>query len=324
MACSIRSSTPASPARERRAVEGLGAQVDYQRFAGKAAYLTLSANVVDTCIARAAYAAQIRATEQLIALEIDQLRSTEAQVRAGTASYANVLSQRSLIAANQALLAPLQQKISQADHLLALLQGEVPSRAVPPEIELSALALPLDLPVSLPSELVRQRPDILSAEAQLHAASSNIGVATAAMFPSFSLSATYGTAGSSLGNLLGAGGRFWSIGPSLTAPLFHGGSLQAQRQAAIDAYDVQQANYRQAVLAAFDQVAEALALLQDNYRAGLVAYIDVLTADVQYHQATIGYLQAVAQRHQDTVALFVALGGGWWNAPEVAREGKAP
>ena len=333
---------------ERRAVEGLGAQVDYQRFAGKAAYLTLSANVVDTCIARAAYAAQIRATEQLIALEIDQLRSTEAQVRAGTASYANVLSQRSLIAANQALLAPLQQKISQADHLLALLQGEVPSRAVPPEIELSALALPLDLPVSLPYELVRQRPDILSAEAQLHAASANIGVATAAMFPSFSLSATYGTAGSSLGNLLGAGGRFWSIGPSLTAPLFHGGSLQAQRQAAIDAYDVQQANYRQAVLAAFDQVAdalkalehdaqalqaqldaqraaaEALALLQDNYRAGLVAYIDVLTADVQYHQATIGYLQAVAQRHQDTVALFVALGGGWWNAPEVAREGKAP
>jgi NodT family efflux transporter outer membrane factor (OMF) lipoprotein len=269
-------------------------------------------------------------------------------VRAGTANYANVLSQRSLIAANQALLAPLQQKISQAEHLLALLEGALPAKVTLPDIELDSLTLPVDLPVSLPSELVRQRPDILAAEAQLHAASANIGVATAAMFPSFSLSAAYGTAGTSLGNLLGAGNRFWSVGPSITAPLFRGGSLQAQRQAAIDAYDVQQANYRQTVLTAFDQVAdalkalehdaqalqaqldaqraaaEALSLLRANYRAGMVAYIDVLTADVQYHQAIIGYLQAVAQRHQDTVALFAALGGGWWNEGDVAREGKTP
>jgi NodT family efflux transporter outer membrane factor (OMF) lipoprotein len=333
---------------ERRAVEGLGALVDVQRFAGKAAYLSLTANVVNTCIARAAYAAQARATEGLIELETEQLRSIEAQVRAGTANYANVLSQRSLIAANQALLAPLQQKISQAEHLLALLEGALPAKVTLPDIELDSLTLPVDLPVSLPSELVRQRPDILAAEAQLHAASANIGVATAAMFPSFSLSAAYGTAGTSLGNLLGAGNRFWSVGPSITAPLFRGGSLQAQRQAAIDAYDVQQANYRQTVLTAFDQVAdalkalehdaqalqaqldaqraaaEALSLLRANYRAGMVAYIDVLTADVQYHQAIIGYLQAVAQRHQDTVALFAALGGGWWNEGDVAREGKTP
>jgi NodT family efflux transporter outer membrane factor (OMF) lipoprotein len=326
---------------ERRAVEGLGAQVEVQRFAGKAAYLTLSANVVDTCIARAAYVAQARATEELIELETDQLRSIEAQVRAGASPYANLLSQRSLISANQALLAPLQQKISQAGHLLALLGGDLPGQATLPDIELGSLALPTDLPLSLPSDLVRQRPDILSAEAQLHAASAEIGVATAALFPSFSLSATYGAAGSSLGKLFGAAGRFWSVGPSLTAPLLHGGSLRAQRQAAIDAFDVQQAHYRQAVLSAFGEVAdalkalehdarslqaqgdaqraaaEALGLLQANYRAGLVAYIDVLGADVQLHTAAIARLQAVAQRHQDTVALFVALGGGWWNAPGV-------
>jgi NodT family efflux transporter outer membrane factor (OMF) lipoprotein len=335
---------------ERRTVEGLGAQVDQQRQAGKAAYLTLSANVVNTCIARAAYAAQVRATVQLIALENEQLRGIEAQVRAGTAPYANLLSQRALIAASQALLAPLRQKISQADHLLALLQGSTPSQAVLPDIELQDLALPADLPVSLPSQLVRQRPDILLAEAQLHAASAAIGVATAAMFPSFGLSATYGAAGTSLGNLLGAGSRFWSIGPSLTAPLFRGGSLWYGRQAAIDAYQQQLASYRQVVLAAFAQVADtlkalehdaqalqaqhdaqaaaagALALLQANYGAGLVAYVDVMTADVQLHTASIAYLQAVAQRQQDTVALFVALGGGWWNAAAdaTAQQGRQP
>ena len=333
---------------ERRAVEGLGALVDVQRFTGKAAVLALSANVVDTCIARAAYAAQIRATEQLIALETEQLHSIEVQVRAGTAPYANLLSQRSLLAANRALLAPLRQRLSQAEHLLALLEGELPARATPPDIELDSLTLPVDLPVSVPSELVRQRPDILAAEAQLHAASANIGVATAAMYPSFSLGADYGTAGSSVANLFGPTGRFWSIGPSITAPLFRGGSLRAERQAAIDAFDVQQANYRQTVLAAFDQVADALqalehdaqalqaqteargaaadalALLQANYRAGLVAYVDVLTADAQYHQATLAWVQAVAQRQQDTVALFAALGGGWWNAPAAGAEGKMP
>lgn len=327
---------------ERRTVEGLRAQVEAQRHARTAAYLSLSANVVDACIARAAYAAQLRATEDLIALETEQLSGIEAQVRTGTSPYANVLSQRSLIAGNQTLLAPLRQRVSQADDLLALLQGVAPSQATPPDIELAGLTLPPDLPVSLPSELVRQRPDILAAEAQLHAASADIGVATAAMYPSFGLNAAYGTAGSSLGNLLGAAGRFWSIGPSLTVPIFRGGTLTAERDAAVDAFDAQQAIYRQTVLAAFSQVAdalqalehdaqalqaqtefrqaasEALALLQANYRAGLVAYVDVLGADVQLHAATVGWLQAVAQRQQDTVALFVALGGGWWNAPASA------
>ena len=333
---------------ERRMVEGLRAQTEYQRYARMAAYLTLSANVVNTVIARAAYAAQIRATEQLIDLENQQLQLTEAQVRAGTAPYANVLSIRSLIAANQALLAPLGQRISQAEHLLATLEGVVPSQATLPDIDLAALSLPIDLPVSLPSDLVRQRPDILSAEAQLHVASANIGVATAAMFPSFSLSGTYGAAGPNFGRLSAASARFWSIGPSATVPLFQGGSLWYGRKAAIDVFQQSQATYRQAVLDAFAQVAdsldalghdaealqaqldaqhaasEALSLLQANYRAGLVAFPDVLVADVQFHEATIAYVQAVAQRHQDTVALFVALGGGWWNGRSPMDEGGAP
>lgn len=333
---------------QRRMVEGLRAQSDYQRFAVKAAYVTLSANVVNTCIARAAYGAQIRATEELIALETEQLAATEAQVRAGTSAYASVLSMRSLIAANRASLAPLSQRRDQAAHLLAALTGVSPARANLPDIDLNGLSLPLDLPLSLPSELVRQRPDILQAEAQMHVASANVGVATAAMFPSFSLNGAFGAAGTSLGNLSGDNGRFWSVGPSISVPLFRGGSLWYGRKAAIDAFEASQAIYRQTVLDAFQQVAdslkalehdaeglqaqaearraagEALRLQQINYKSGIAAYQDVLTADVQFHQADIGYLQAVAQRHQDTVALFVALGGGWWNAQVETAQGRAP
>ena len=333
---------------KRRTVEGLQAQADYQRYLTQAAYLTLSANVVNTTIAQAAYAAEIRATEQLIDLQNQQLEITEAQVRAGTSAYASVLSVRSLISANEASLAPLRLKISEANHLLATLQGVFPSEANFPAVELSSLVLPKDLPVSLPSELVRQRPDILAAEAQLHVASANIGVATAAMFPSISLSGTYGAGGTSFGNLSTDSFRFWSIGPSITVPLFQGGSLWYGRRAAIDAYRQALANYRQTVLAAFEQVADALkaleydaqaleaqahaqrdaagalSLLQTSYRAGTVDYLEVLVADTQLHQTTIAWLQAVAQRQQDTVALFVALGGGWWNEQDEASGGQRP
>ena len=321
----------------RRALEGQQAQVENQGYALRAATLALTANVVLACIAQAAYEAQLEAERQLIALEREQLRSIEAQAKAGMAPFANVLSQRSLIASDEATLALLDQRATQARHLLAQLQGLSPAQAPDAAINLTDLELPRDLPLSLPSALVRQRPDILSAEAQLHMASANIGVATAAEFPSFGLSAGYGGAGSGLGNLSAASGRFWSIGPSLTLPLFHGGTLRGERDAAVDAFDTQQALYRQTVLAAFAQVADALkalqvdavvlqaqgdaeqaaaqalSLLRANYRAGLVAALDVLAAEVQYRQALIGKLRARAQRQQDTVALFAAFGGGWWN-----------
>jgi NodT family efflux transporter outer membrane factor (OMF) lipoprotein len=332
---------------KRRTVEGLRAQADSQRYESKAAYLALSANVVNTSIARAAYNAQTRVLQQLIELEKQQLHLAEAQVQAGTVSYSTILTVRALIAANQALLAPLEQSASQAGHLLATLEGVVPSKATLPDIDLASLSLPVDLPVSLPSELVRQRPDILSAEAQMHVASANIGIATAAMYPSFSLSGTYGGASTSFANL-SAISKFWSIGPTVSTPVFQGNSLWYVRRASIDAYQQSQATYRQTVLGAFEQVAdsltalghdaeglqaqveakrdagEALKLLQANYRAGTVGYLDVLAADVLLQQTTITYLQAVAQRHQDTVALFVALGGGWWTEPRPAGKGQAP
>jgi NodT family efflux transporter outer membrane factor (OMF) lipoprotein len=333
---------------ERRTVEGLRAQADYQRYLTDAAYISLSANVVNTSIARAAYLAEVRSTEQLIELQQQQLYSTEVQVRAGTAAYSDVLSLEGLIASNQATLAPLQQKVSQTEDLLATLEGVVASKATLPNFDLTALALPEQLPLSLPSDLVRQRPDVLASEAQLHAASANIGVATAAMFPSITLSATYGATASRVDALSAASGRFWGIGPSASIPLFEGDRLWYGRKAAIDAYQAAQADYRQTVLDAFAQVGdtlnalqhdaqalqaqaeaqraagEALKLVQVNYRAGLAAYVDVWAADVQFHQASIAYLQAVAQRFQDTVALFVALGGGWWNPAHVADLAEAP
>jgi NodT family efflux transporter outer membrane factor (OMF) lipoprotein len=292
----------------RRSVESLRAQAEYQRYENVAAYLMLSANVVNTSIARAAYYEEICTTKQLIKLEKQQLRLTQAQVNAGTSPYVNVLSIESLIAANQALLAPLEQNLSQAEHLLAMLEGEFPSKADLPDINLYKFSLPIDLPVSLPSDLVNQRPDILAAEAQMHVASAKIGVATALMFPSFSLNGTFGTSGTNFGNLTASSGKFWSIGPVATIPLFQGTTLWFGRKAAIDAYQQSRANYRQTVLSAFEQVAdslkalehdaealqaqveakraagETLKLLQANYRAGLVDYLAVLTADVQYRQ----------------------------------------
>jgi len=322
---------------DRRAVEGLSAQVDYQRYTALGAYLALSGNIVNTVVAHAAYVGEIRATEELIALLKDQVHITEVQAQAGTAPYANLLSLQSQLAATEATLPPLRQRLDQADHLLAVLTGHAPGERAAPEIDLADLTLPTDLPVSLPSELVRQRPDILAAEAQLHTASANIGVATAAMFPRFTLSGSFGQLSNSGGTLLQSASNVWSFGADLTAPLFHGGALWHQRKAAMEAYQASLASYRQSVLGGLEQVADslralehdaesveaqarasdasrqALKLLEANYEAGVASYLQLLVADAQYQQVSIAYVQAHAQRLQDTAALFVALGGGWWN-----------
>jgi NodT family efflux transporter outer membrane factor (OMF) lipoprotein len=329
---------------QRRAVEGLRADADAQRYTMLAAYLTLSGNTVNAVIAWAAYRAQIQATDELILAEREQLQLTQVQADAGTVPYSNVLSIQSQLAATVATLPPLRQKLTQTEHLLATLVGRTPAEWMVPVVELTDLTLPRDLPVSLPSELVRQRPDILMAEAQLHSSSAAIGVATAAMFPSFVLTATGGLNNTSTTDLfkLGPSG-FWALGANVASPLFHGGTLWFQRKAAIAAYEQSLATYRQTVLAGVAQVAdalrglehdaqaveaqaeattaaaEALRLIQANYEAGTANYLQVLIADAQYHQARLGYLQAVAQRLQDTVGLFVALGGGWWNGQEIMR-----
>jgi NodT family efflux transporter outer membrane factor (OMF) lipoprotein len=333
---------------ERRMVEGLRAQVDYQRYLTQAAYLSLCTNVVNAGIARAGYQSEAVVTQEMIALQEQQLRTTEAAIRAGTTAYAAVLAVRGALATSRASLASLQQKISQSEDLLASLEGVVPAGAMLPTLRLAALSLPAGVPVTIPSELARQRPDILMSEALLHAANANIGVATAALFPSVSLGATYGGAAATLGALPDPAGRFWSIGPSVSIPVFQGGSLWYQRKAAIDAHRAAEAVYRQTVLDAFAQVADALhaiehdaevldaeveaqraaretlALARVSYQAGLLAYLDVWTADVALHEVTVEYLQAVAIRHQDTVALFAALGGGWWTEGKPEAPDAAP
>jgi len=328
----------------RRALEGLGAQVEADRVTVLGTYLMLSGNAVNAVIAQAAYRAQIQATRDLVTFEKQQIHVAEAQVQAGTVPQSNVLSLRSQLASTEAGLPALQLKVDQADHLLAVLAGRTPGEYAPVPVALGEISLPTDVPVTLPSELVRQRPDILLAEAQLHAANAQIGVATAAMLPSLTLSAGYGVASNTPGTLLSATSSLWNVGAGITAPLFRGATTWYQRKAAIDAHEQATALYRQAVLAAFQQVAdtlralehdaealraqqeavdtaeEALKLVQFNYEAGIATYLQVLVADGQYLQTKQGYLQAVAQRLQDTVALYVALGGGWWNGTTAARQ----
>lgn len=324
---------------ERRTIEGLGAQVDLQYYNAQGSYLTLSGNIVNAVVAEAAYSAEIDATQEIIGFLEEQTNITAAQAQAGVVPYANLLSIQTQLATTEATLPPLRQQLAHTRNLLATLAGQAPADWVPPRVTLSELKLPDDLPVSLPSDLVRQRPDILVAEAQLHSASAQIGVATAAMFPSFTLNVNYGWNSTSLSSLFAANTAFWTMGASLATPLIQGPTLWYQRKAAIDAYQQALANYRQTVLAALAQVADALDalqhdaqtlhaqsralnaaaeelhLIQANYQAGTVNYLQVLIADYQYQQAQLGYIQAMGQRLQDTAALFVALGGGWWNSP---------
>src|SRR5208337_2379442 len=328
---------------DRRAVESLQAQVDFNRYEVQGTYLALSGNIVNTIIAQAAYREQIKAVEQIISMDREQAGISEAQWEAGTVPYSNVLSLHSQLAADEATLPPLRQKLSQTEDLLATLAGHTPAEYIQPQVDWADLTLPVKLPITLPSELVRQRPDILAAEAQLHSAGAEIGVATAALFPSFTLSGAYGLSNTSFNDLFKSTSTIWSLGSGIATPLFHGGTLWYNRQAAIEGYNRSLSNYRQTVLSAFAQVAdtlralehdaetlqaqsqalstseEALQLVQANYQAGTANYLQVLLADNQYHQARIGYLEASAQRFQDTVALFVALGGGWWNGAELSN-----
>ncbi len=328
---------------ERRAIENLSSQVDLQRSVALGTYLVLSGNIVNTIVAMAAYQAEIEETEQLIALQKEQIGIVEKQFQAGTIAYGAVLDLRSQLTTLEVTLPPLKQRLSQAEHLLATLEGKTTATWQPPRVAMADLYLPRHLPLSLPSELVHQRPDILAAEAQLHGASASIGVATAALFPSFSLNANYGQDSTSMSRLLASSSNVWSLGADVTAPLFNGGTLLSRRQAALEAYQQSRAIYRQTVLAAFAQVADtvralehdaevtqaqsrsvataqaSLHLVQTNYQAGMVNYLQVLAADIQVHQAKINALQAQAQHFQDTTALFVALGGGWEQPAEAGK-----
>ena len=319
---------------ERRNVESLAAQKDLQHYAAVGTYLTLTGNIINAVIAKAAYHAEVEATEQWLALLKQQIKLTDIQVSAGTVSYQAVVSLRSQLAIVAASLAPLKQKLNQTEHLQANLMGLSSADWQSPPINLDDLTLPLTLPVSLPSELVHQRPDILAAEAQLHSDSAKIGVATAGLFPNISLTGSYGYNSQSLLDLFISKGNIWSMAANFAQPLFHGGTLWYGRKAAIASYQKSLASYQQTVVTAFAQVADVLSALQHdaelvvaqrqsldaaddalrlvtaNYQAGLVNMQQVLVIESQHQQAKLAYLSATAQRYQDTVAFFVALGGG--------------
>ncbi len=319
---------------ERRNVESLEAQKDLQRYTEQGTYLTLTGNIINAVIAKAAYQAEVETTEQWLALMQKQIKLTETQVSAGTVSYQAVVSLRSQLALVAATLPALKQKLNQTEHLQANLVGLTPADWQSPTIKLADLTLPLNIPVSLPSELVHQRPDILAAEAQLHSDSAKIGVATAGLFPNISLSGSFGYNNQSLLDLFMSKGNIWSMAANFAQPLFHGGTLWFGRKAAIATHEKSLAIYQQTVVSAFTQVADALSALQHdaemvaaqqqsleaaddalrlvtaNYQAGLVNTQQVLIIESQRLQAKLAYLSALAQRYQDTVAFFVALGGG--------------
>jgi NodT family efflux transporter outer membrane factor (OMF) lipoprotein len=321
----------------RRELEVLRAQVDYQGYQLEAAHLALTANVVTAAVLEASLREQIRATQALITDLDRQVGIVERQFQLGGASRSDVLLQQTQLEQLRATLPPLQLDLARTRHLLAALVGAFPVEAALPEFTLDGLELPQELPVSLPSVVVRQRPDVLAAEAVLHQASANIGVATAAMFPQITLTGSIGSEASRTGDLFSGPAAVWSLGAALLQPVLHGGELRAKRRAAVDIYDQAGAQYRETVLLAFQNVADVLRALeldaerlnaqvkaeaaardtldmtQKQFDLGAVNFLALLAAQRQYRQAEVLKINAQAQRYADTAALFQALGGGWWN-----------
>jgi NodT family efflux transporter outer membrane factor (OMF) lipoprotein len=321
----------------RRQIEASEAQIDYQRFEVEATYLTLISNVVTTAITEASLRGQIQATEELIALQDKEFKIIEQKFNLGGASQLDTLAQKSQLDQTRATLPPLKKQLSATRHALAVLMGDLPSESCLPVFTLEDLTLPTDLPLSLPSSLVQQRPDVKASEALLHSASAQIGVATANLFPQFNFTGGYGWLTNQAESFFDPKHNVWNIIGTLVQPLFQGGSLLAKKRGAVAAFEQAFAQYRQTVLQAFQNVADTLKALEfdalqlqaqteaekaasgtlmltkTQYNLGAVSYLNLIDAERQYQQARIGRIQAQAARYADTAALFQALGGGWWN-----------
>lgn len=330
----------------RRQIESSTAQAEYQRFQLEATYLTLSTNVVNTAVSLASLRDQIAATGQIIQLQSEQLDLLQAQRRLGAIADTDVLTQQTALAQTRATLAPLQKQLAQTGNQLMAYLGRFPNQDKGERFNLASLHLPQELPVSLPSAIVEQRPDVRSAQAQLHEASANIGVAVANQLPQFSITGSLGSTVASGSTLFSAGSGVWSLAGAIAQPLFDAGALEHRKRAAVAAYDQSAAQYRGTVLAAFQDVANALraleadaealkqqvaaeqsaqaslALVQAQYRLGAVAYINLLTAQQTYQNTVLTRVQAQAVRYSDTAALFQALGGGWWNRSDPDPQGR--
>jgi len=328
----------------RRQVEDLRAQAEDQRFALEATYLSLTANIVTAAVTDASLVEQIKATDQIIAAEEKVLRVLHAQVVLGGIPAANELTQESQLAQTRATLPPLQSQLAQERNQLAAYEGVLPSQFHLANFDLADLTLPHELPVSLPSELVRQRPDIREAAAVLHEDTALVGVATANMLPQITLTGSVGHEALSAASLFTPQTLLWSLASGITQPLFQGGTLLYKRRAALATMRQAAATYQNTVVLAFqnvsdtllalnydastlaaDQVYEhsakqSLAVTEDQYRLGGAPYTSVLTAEQTYETAVIARIKASAQRYADTAALFQALGGGWWNRQDVAKD----
>ncbi|AIY42412.1 RND efflux system [Collimonas arenae] len=324
----------------RRQVEGLQAQAEQQKFLLEAAYLTLTSNVVAAAVQEAALRAQIAATREVVKVQSELLMLLQRQYQLGDVAQADVLVQQAALAQTRASLPPLQKSLAQQRDLLTVLAGRFPSEELEQKFDLASLSLPQQLPVSLPSSLVQQRPDVRAAEAQLHAASAAVGVATANMLPQITLSANIGSAAAQFGDLFTSGTGLWGLVGGLTQPLFAGGALLHKKRASEALLDQAAAQYQSTVIHAFQNVADSLRALQYDADALQAQYLaeraaansleisrksvqlgaatpqTLLTAQQTYQQAVIALAQAQAARFADTAALFQALGGGWWNRGE--------
>ncbi len=317
----------------RRLIESLNAQVEYQNWQLQGARLMLAGNVVSAAIRQAQLRSQIELTRQMLDLQQQQLSIIEQRVQAGGLARYNISQQRTLVEQIRAAIPPLEQQLDVVNHQLAVLVGKSPAEADIGAITLDQLHLPEELPLSLPSSFVRQRPDIRAAESLMHQASANVGVATANLYPQITLSASVGAIGTSFTE----GGNIWSFGGALAQPIFNGGALRAEKRKAVASYEEAGSNYQQVVLQAFEQVADTLRAIEHDaqtlqarseaaaqaeatfniatqrYTAGGISQLALLDAQRQYLQTTLDRTTSAAARYSDSASLLQALGGGWWN-----------
>lgn len=321
----------------RRAVEALKAEAEAQRFQLESTYLALTANLVAGAIQEASLRAQVDATREIVASAAETERIFRKQYALGEIAGADLAAQEAAFAQARQALPPLERQLAQQGDLLAALTGRLPDEAVPESFTLETLKLPVEVPVSVPSQLVRQRPDVRIAEANLHAACAEVGVAQAAMLPQITLTADPGYLATQLRQLFESGNALWGVAGGVTQPIFQGGTLLHRERAARAAYAQAAHQYRSAVVAAFQNVADALHALESDadllsaavvseraasrslaiarrqLQLGDISHLGLLTAEQTYQQARIALIQAQASRLSDTAALFQALGGGWWH-----------
>jgi NodT family efflux transporter outer membrane factor (OMF) lipoprotein len=317
----------------RRQVESLAAQAEASRFQLDATYLTLTANVVTAAIQEAAFREQIFATERVIVLERESLAVLKRELELGAIAEVDVYAQEAALAQLEATLPPLRRQLQTTLDQLAVLTGHLPAEFKPPKIELNQLLLPVDLPLGVASQLVERRPDVRAAEAQLHAATAQVGVAIANMLPQFTITGDIGSSATAMSDLFKAGTGFWSVGANATQTLFAGGTLLHKKRAADAALDQAEAMYKSAVLTAFANVADAMHALDTDADAlnaasraeaaadlslrvarqqlelGSVSYLALIVSEQTYQQTLISLIQARSARFADTAALFQALGG---------------